>query len=124
MKKCVFCNDQNIWINDKLAFAIFDKYPVTELHSLIIPKRHVKTFFELSQSEKIACISSLDKIKTKLLKKDKSISGFNVGFNAGKDSGQTIMHCHIHVIPRRKGDIKDPEGGIRNIIPGKGLYQS
>lgn len=64
----------------------------------------------------------IDQVKKRLLQKDKTISGFNVGFNAGKDAGQTIMHCHIHVIPRRKGDVLEPLGGIRNIIPGKGKY--
>lgn len=120
--KCVFCKEEKIILKNEFVYAIFDKFPVTKLHVLIIPKRHVKTFFELTSSEKNQCLDLLDQVKKKLIQKDDSISGFNVGFNSGKDAGQTIMHCHIHVIPRRKGDVVKPQGGIRNIIPGKGNY--
>lgn len=119
---CIFCKEENPLIKNELAYALFDKFPVTKLHVLIIPKRHVETFFELTSSEKNYCIDLLDQVKEKLIQMDKTISGFNVGFNSGKDAGQTIMHCHIHIIPRRKGDVLEPKGGIRNIIPGKGKY--
>ena len=119
---CIFCNEENPLIKNELAYASFDKFPVTKLHVLIIPKRHVETFFELTPSEKNYCFDLLDQVKEKLVQMDKTISGFNVGFNSGKDAGQTIMHCHIHIIPRRKGDVIEPQGGIRNIIPGKGKY--
>ncbi|MEX2191971.1 MAG: HIT domain-containing protein [Nitrosarchaeum sp.] len=119
---CIFCKEQKTLLENELATAFFDKFPVTALHTLIVPKRHAETFFDLIPSEKNHCFDLLDKVKEKLLLKDKTISGFNVGFNSGADSGQTVMHCHIHVIPRRKGDVLDPTGGIRNIIPGKGNY--
>jgi diadenosine tetraphosphate (Ap4A) HIT family hydrolase len=119
---CIFCNEENPLIKNELAYASFDKFPVTKLHVLITPKRHVETFFELTPSEKNYCFDLLDQVKEKLVQMDNTISGFNVGFNSGKDAGQTIMHCHIHIIPRRKGDVPEPQGGIRNVIPGKGKY--
>ena len=119
---CIFCKEENSLIENEFAYAIFDKFPVTTLHVLIIPKRHVETFFELTLSEKNQCLDLLDQVKENLIQKDDSISGFNVGFNSGKDAGQTIMHCHIHLIPRREGDVTEPQGGIRNVIPGKGKY--
>ena len=119
---CIFCKTENPLIKNELAYASFDKFPVTKFHTLIIPKRHVETFFDLIPAEKNQCLDLIDQVKEKLLQKDNTISGFNVGFNSGKDAGQTIMHCHIHIIPRRKGDVIEPQGGIRNIIPGKGKY--
>ena len=119
---CIFCKEDNSLIKNELAYATFDKFPVTKFHALIIIKRHVETFFELTPSEKNSCFDLLDQVKEKLVQTDKTISGFNVGFNSGKDAGQTIMHCHIHIIPRRNNDVVEPRGGIRNIIPGKGKY--
>ena len=119
---CIFCKEENPLIKNELTYATFDKFPVTTLHTLIISKRHVETFFELTLSEKISCFDLLGQVKEKLVQMDKTISGFNVGFNSGKDAGQTIMHCHIHLIPRREGDVLEPQGGIRNVIPGKGKY--
>ena len=119
---CIFCKEENPLIKNELVYATFDKFPVTKFHVLIISKRHVETFFELTPSEKISCFDLLDQVKEKLVQMDKTISGFNVGFNSGKDAGQTIMHCHIHLIPRREGDVTEPQGGIRNIIPRKGKY--
>ncbi len=121
-QSCIFCKEENFLTENELTYAIFDKFPVTKLHVLIIPKRHVETFFELTQDGKNSCFDLLDQVKEKLLEKDKTISGFNVGFNAGKDAGQTVMHCHIHLIPRRNADVVEPQGGIRNLIPGKGKY--
>lgn len=85
-------------------------------------KDTLKLFFDLIPSEKNHCFDLLDRVKETLLEKDRTITGFNVGFNSGADSGQTVMHCHIHVIPRRKGDVLDPTSGVRNIISRKGNY--
>ena len=121
---CLFCNTNNkeyIFEND-LAFATFDSYPVSRLHVLIIPKRHIKNYFELSNDELIACNEIILLSKKKIKKIDKTIQGFNLGTNSGKVAGQSVNHCHIHLIPRRSGDIDSPIGGIRNLIPNKGDY--
>tara|TARA_B110000438_G_scaffold273670_1_gene293226 strand:+ start:1030 stop:1350 length:321 start_codon:yes stop_codon:yes gene_type:complete len=97
-------------------------YPVTKHHTLIITNRHVSDYFELTEIE----IKDLNEIlkdqKKQLSELDKEISGFNVGVNIGKDAGQSIMHCHIHLIPRRNGDVEDPRGGVRGVIPSKQKY--
>lgn len=122
-KKCIFCKIKNqSKESNELSFVTEDKYPVTKFHTLIMPKRHVSSFFDLSSSEQKSCLLLLESMKQNIMKKDSSVSGFNVGINDGHDAGQTIFHCHIHLIPRRKGDIEDPIGGIRNIIHGKGKY--
>lgn len=120
---CPFCKIQNnSKDNNALSFAIEDKYPVTKFHTLVLPKRHIASFFELSSAEQKSCLLLLESVKEKIKKKDSSISGFNVGINDGQDAGQTVLHCHIHLIPRRKGDVSEPRGGIRHVIPGKGFY--
>ena len=86
--------------------------------------RHIANYFALGQAEINACSHLLDKQKEKILKEDSSVSGFNVGVNVGESAGQTIFHCHIHLIPRRLGDVSDPVGGVRNVIPGKGNYKT
>ena len=128
-KECLFCNIQlnetkRIVEENTLAYVIRDAFAVTEHHSLIIPKRHAKDYFELSQAEINAVNQLIKSQKIQLDKKDKSIEGYNVGMNCGEVAGQTIFHCHIHLIPRRKGDVKEPRGGVRSIIAGKGNYTS
>ena len=105
-----------------LAFAIRDNHPVTQLHMLVIPKRHVKTFFDLFEPERRAINQLLDGLRIDVLKRDVSVSGFNVGMNSGEVAGQTIGHAHVHLIPRRQGDVQDPRGGVRGVIPGKASY--
>tara|TARA_B100000941_G_C28445838_1_gene522256 strand:- start:133 stop:507 length:375 start_codon:yes stop_codon:yes gene_type:complete len=124
MNDCVFCNidKSRIEIENDLALSFKDLYPVTEGHTLVIPKRRVQSFFELSSNEKKAMFELLESQKQDLQIKDKRITGFNIGINDGQDAGQTVMHCHIHLIPRRKGDMKDPRGGVRGVIPGKQSY--
>jgi len=120
---CPFCKlEKTAKDETALAFAIKDKYPVTANHMLICPKRHVSSFFELGASEHKACLALLSQLKEKITQNDKTVTSFNIGINDGKEAGQTISHCHIHLIPRRKGDVKNPRGGIRNTIPGKGVY--
>ena len=124
MKDCIFCNLEPSRIEDRNEFfvAIKDLYPVTEGHTLIIPSRHVESFFELTRDEEMAMLDMLSSQKEELSQLDTSITGFNVGINDGEDAGQTIMHCHIHLIPRRKGDMESPRGGVRGVIPGKQSY--
>ena len=121
---CLFCEmteDRIIDRND-LAYAIRDGFPVTTLHTLIIPKRHAVDYFELTKEELLACDELLKKIKQDIQTEDASVDGFNIGMNAGLSAGQTVFHCHIHLIPRRTGDVENPRGGVRHTIPGKGFY--
>ena len=122
---CLFCNSKvsGVAHENDLAYASYDTYPVTDQHCLIIPKRHVVDYFELSNEELIACNDLIKIVKNEVLDKDKSIKAFNIGTNAGKISGQSIMHCHIHLIPRREGDVDNPQGGVRSVIPKKQHYK-
>lgn len=126
-QECLFCNiphseTKRIIEENTLAYVIRDAFAVTEHHSLIIPKRHARDYFELTQAEVNAVNQLIQSQKLQLDKKDKSIEGYNVGMNCGEVAGQTIFHCHIHLIPRRKGDVKEPRGGVRGVIPEKGSY--
>ena len=123
---CIFCNKTNCKVisSTKHFFIIRDTaYPVTKHHTLIITHRHVDDYFDLNKEE----INDLDEIlknqKRELKQLDKDISAFNIGVNIGRDAGQSIMHCHIHLIPRRKGDVEDPRGGVRGVIPEKQKYK-
>ena len=123
---CIFCNKTNCVVisSTKHFFIIRDTaYPVTKHHTLIITNRHVADFFELTKEEMTELDKTLKNQKEELKKLDKEISGFNVGVNIGKDAGQSIMHCHLHLIPRRKGDVEDPRGGVRGVIPKKQKYK-
>ena len=104
-------------------FVIRDGYPVTEGHTLIIPNKHIPDAFDLNGYELMELHRILAEQRLELAEKDETITGFNVGFNSGVDAGQTVDHAHIHLIPRRKGDVEDPTGGIRNIFPDKGNYK-
>ena len=122
---CLFCNSKisGIAHENDLAYASYDTYPVSELHCLIIPKRHVINYFELTDEELVACNDLIKVIKEEVLIKDKNVKAFNIGTNAGKIAGQSIMHCHIHLIPRREGDVENPQGGVRSVIPQKQHYK-
>ena len=120
---CLFCNipRERIIAENELFYAVRDGFPVTELHTLIIPKRHVKNYFELSSDELIACNKIIMLSKNKI-EKDQTIEGFNLGTNCGKAAGQSINHCHIHLIPRREGDVENPQGGVRAVISSMQHY--
>ena len=122
---CLFCNSKisGIANENDLAYESYDTYPVSELHCLIIPKRHVIDYFELTDEELVACNDLIKVIKEEILIKDKNVKAFNIGTNAGKIAGQSIMHCHIHLIPRREGDVENPQGGVRSVIPQKQHYK-
>ena len=123
---CIFCSKTycKVISSTKHFFIIRDTaYPVTKHHTLIITHRHVNDFFDLTKDEMKDLNEVLKKQKKELKNLDKEISAFNVGVNIGKDAGQSIMHCHIHLIPRRKGDIEDPRGGVRGVIPEKQKYK-
>ena len=122
---CLFCNPRESGIahENDLSYASYDTYPVSDHHCLIIPKRHVVDYFELSNDEIIACNDLIKIIQKEVLNKDKSVKAFNIGTNAGKIAGQSIMHCHIHLIPRREGDVDNPQGGVRSVIPKNQHYK-
>jgi ATP adenylyltransferase len=125
---CLFCNLQKddrkrIIAENNLAYAIRDGFPVTEGHTLFIPKRHVSDYFGLVPAE-VSAINLLMAEQKKLLQEaDSTIDGFNIGMNCGESAGQTVFHCHVHLIPRRKGDVENPRGGVRHIIASKGFYE-
>jgi diadenosine tetraphosphate (Ap4A) HIT family hydrolase len=121
---CPFCNldpEREIIIETATAYSIFDKFPVSNGHALIVPKRHCPDYFELTPDEQSDCWSMVNTIKQILVLKYHP-DGFNVGINVNKEAGQTIPHVHIHLIPRYNGDVKDPEGGVRGVIPEKRRY--
>ena len=121
---CTFCeiDSSSITNQNTLAYVTPDKYPVTKGHMLIIPKRHVNDYFGLDKSESSAIHELILEEKVRL-SEDASIEGYNIGVNCGEVAGQTVFHCHIHLIPRRKGDVKNPRGGVRHVISGKGDYK-
>ncbi|MBP1046881.1 HIT family protein [Enterococcus sp. BWM-S5] len=121
MLACLFCDRDEFIFENELAGAFLDKYPVSEGHLLIIPKQHRVDFFELTMAEKAAIDKLLIEGKA-YLEKLYQPDGFNIGCNCGVVSGQSVMHCHIHLIPRYKGDTAQPKGGVRGVIPEKQRY--
>jgi diadenosine tetraphosphate (Ap4A) HIT family hydrolase len=121
---CLFCEipEKRIIAENELAYAIRDGFPVTELHTLIIPKRHVASYFDLSRPEINAVNELLRSLRYEIQSLDSNVTGFNIGTNDGESSGQTIFHCHVHLIPRRVGDTDNPQGGVRGVIPSKQRY--
>jgi ATP adenylyltransferase len=115
---CVFCAapDDKIVAQNRLAYALRDNAPVTRLHTLILPKRHASGYFDLAPEEKCAIDELIDRVRLTILADDPDVGGFNIGINIGKVAGQTIFHCHIHLIPRRRGDALHPEGGVHAAI--------
>tara|TARA_B100001093_G_scaffold358180_1_gene342784 strand:- start:12 stop:410 length:399 start_codon:yes stop_codon:yes gene_type:complete len=122
---CLFCNHKasELAFENNLAYASYDSYPVSEFHCLVIPKRHIKDCFELTNDEIVACNDLIKLAKDEIRNKDQTVSGFNIGTNVGKVSGQSIFHCHFHLIPRREGDVENPQGGVRSVIPNKQHYK-
>ena len=122
---CLFCNvkESEVVHENELAYASYDTYPVSKHHCLIIPKRHIKDHFDLKNEELISCNDLIKIMKEEILEKDQSVKGFNIGTNIGKVSGQSIYHCHLHLIPRRENDVENPQGGVRSVIPNKQHYK-
>ena len=123
---CIFCNKSNCKIIEEKNFFFIIRdtdYPVTKHHTLIISNRHIDDYFKLTSEELNELNQILKEQKEKLKLLDSSISGYNVGVNIGKDAGQSIMHCHIHLIPRREGDVDNPQGGVRSVIPKNQHYK-
>ncbi len=125
MTDCRFCEEQNksktLVLENELFYANFDGNPVTEGHMKIMSKRHVDSFFDLTDEEMVSAYSLIKEAK-KMLDEKYHPDAYNVGVNIGKASGQTVFHLHFHLIPRYTGDVEDPVGGVRNVIPEKGNY--
>jgi diadenosine tetraphosphate (Ap4A) HIT family hydrolase len=125
MDNCIFCNynKSEIIAENRFAFAVLDKFPVNEGHALIIPKRHFESFFDANEEEIKAIYSLMHEVR-EMLDIQYEPAGYNVGINIGEAAGQTIMHLHVHLIPRYKGDVENPRGGIRkfkyNLVPYDG----
>jgi diadenosine tetraphosphate (Ap4A) HIT family hydrolase len=121
MNNCLFCHITNqILFESGLVIACYDRYPTSPGHSLVVPRRHVETYFECTLEEKAALWEMVETVRRIL--EERKPDGFNVGFNVGKAAGQTVFHAHIHVIPRYDGDVPDPKGGVRHAVVGKGYY--
>lgn len=124
LSNCPFCQpdiDREIIVESDTVYAIYDKFPVNKGHALIIPKKHCSNYFDLSFNEQTACISILNTVK-QIVAKRYNPDGFNVGININEAAGQTVPHVHIHLIPRYIGDVEEPRGGIRGVIPDKKNY--
>ncbi len=122
---CVFCDylvkKEKVIFDNKLAFAIYDGFPVNKGHMLIMPKRHVESFFDLTSDEKLAIDDLITRTKA-FIDESYKPDAYNLGINEGVYAGQSILHCHLHIIPRYIGDVSNPRGGVRGVIPAKQNY--
>lgn len=124
MESCPFCSvDRERLAESPLAIAFEDAYPVSPGHTLIIPRRHIATYFDCTADEKTTIWDLVDQVR-RFITEQRHPDGFNVGFNAGLASGQTVIHAHVHVIPRYSGDVADPRGGVRHALVGRGYYEA
>ena len=121
---CLFCvvRPNELLSENESCYASKDAHPVTSQHTLIIPKRHVVDYFDLTELELVGIHQMLIAMRSRIKNDDLTVKGFNIGVNAGKTAGQSIPHVHIHLIPRRQGDVENPQGGVRGVIPDKQKY--
>ena len=120
-ERCIFCNpEREIIVENAMALAVYDSYPVSPGHALVLPRRHVVTIWDLDESEYDGCFRLVREVRS-ILEMRYGPDGFNVGANCGEAAGQSVWHAHIHVIPRYRGDVADPLGGVRHVIPRKGV---
>ena len=125
LTECQFCGDR---VKDRIikecgsVIAIRDKYPISEYHTLVLPRRHTPDFFTMTPRERNDAEKLILLLKEEIMKNDDSVIGFNIGSNCGEAAGQTILHAHLHLIPRRQGDTPNPRGGVRGVIPDKMGY--
>jgi len=121
---CPFCNPpaEEIVVRNDLCYARWDKFPVSQGHLLVIPFRHTPDFFSMTDDERRATVDLIGECKKIIEEPSPTPDGYNIGFNVGEAGGQTVMHCHCHVIPRYAGDVENPRGGVRGVVPGKRGY--
>ena len=118
MTDCIFCHaDDRVLLANALAFATLDQSPVSEGHTLIVPRRHVSDVFDLTAEEEAACFTLARDVRDRLTAGPRPPDGYNLGVNVGVAGGQSVMHVHFHLLPRYAGDVADPRGGVRNIVP-------
>jgi diadenosine tetraphosphate (Ap4A) HIT family hydrolase len=122
-ESCPFCDplEARVFVEGTLAIALWDGYPVSPGHALIIPRRHTPSWFDATESERSALLTLLDSAKVVIDQRHRP-DGYNIGVNVGAAAGQTVFHLHIHLIPRFAGDVADPRGGVRHVIPAKANY--
>jgi len=124
-KNCLFCDflsgKHRIILENTAFYARWDNFPVNKGHAEVVPKKHIESFFEMTKKESSQMFEFTREIK-KIIDKKFKPDAYNIGINDGEYAGRTIHHLHVHIIPRYKGDVKNPKGGVRNIIPGKGKY--
>jgi diadenosine tetraphosphate (Ap4A) HIT family hydrolase len=118
---CPFCGEPEFIIENELAFADYDSYPVSAGHCLVVPRRHIAEYFDVTAAEKAAIWELVDQVKGRI-DREFSPDGYNIGVNVGAAAGQSIPHVHIHVIPRYAGDVENAQGGVRGVIPHKHKY--
>jgi len=119
---CLFCTDpRGVILQNELAYSARDSYAVSPGHTLVVPKRHVASFFDLTPEEINACMVLITEEK-KLLDEEFRPDGYNIGVNVGPAAGQSIYHVHIHIIPRYQGDVENPQGGVRHVLPKNAHY--
>lgn len=119
---CLFCGDpRGVSLQNELAYSARDSYAVSPGHSVVIPRRHVASFFDLTSDEIAACMALIQQEKQRIDDEFKP-DGYNIGVNVGPAAGQSILHVHIHIIPRYKGDVENPQGGVRHVLPQKAHY--
>jgi diadenosine tetraphosphate (Ap4A) HIT family hydrolase len=118
---CPFCDSSESIVENDLAYVRYDKYPVNDGHLLVIPFRHVSDYFDLTDDELLSMQALLEAART-IIDGERDPDGYNIGINVGEAAGQTVMHVHMHLIPRHKGDVDDPSGGVRGVIPDKQHY--
>jgi diadenosine tetraphosphate (Ap4A) HIT family hydrolase len=115
---CIFCElDRPVLAGNALALAVYDAFPVSPGHALVVPRRHVRTIFDADPEEYAACFALAREVQALLARAEPRPDGFNLGVNCEAAGGQSVWHAHIHVIPRYLGDVPDPLGGVRNVIP-------
>ncbi len=122
-RNCPFCEppEERIFLRDEQVLGLWDAYPVSPGHALIVPRRHVPTWFESTAAEQVALVGAINHAKA-IIERAHRPDGYNIGINCGAAAGQTVFHLHIHLIPRFQGDVGDPRGGVRHVIAGKANY--
>lgn len=123
MSDCPFCNHppSTRWLESASALALWDAFPISDGHTLVVPRRHVGSLFDLPPSELASVWEMVARVRAELAARC-LVKAFNIGLNDGRAAGQTVTHAHIHVVPRRDGDVADPRGGVRWVIPEKADY--